>query len=282
MLKHSLWFTSIAFLLLLIGCGTKEPHQEQSGAGGGKKTTGEVQLLVTGNANGLLVPCDCEMGPLGGLAKRGVLFDSLDNGNAVRINLGGTIDELTTPSVYPDAVRALELLEYDLLLPAKQDRALLAEAQVQDAANWLTKPGRYVIERDSVVLIFHVFSDLWDDAAEHRPSKPGVLEADTSAEKDTVEIWLTHVPEDRLPELPATCPAPDAILAGGTLLTAPQVDTLEGAPVYRPSADGMDLLNLSIRFEQGEPVIRGDVHWVDHHIREREDVKALLHKVERR
>ncbi len=261
-------------MLLVFGCS----GPKQDGKAGAESVFTGIQVLVTGNSNGMIQPCDCELGPLGGLAKRKTLFDSLSVGShTIRLELGGIVDPLTPATSYPAIVAALDSLCYDLVLPGEGDKGLWAEARLQKQKQWQGQTGPVYLTHGDYVVQVAAFSDAWG-YSELSPKQQNSMKAGNV----DLSLWITHVPDDSLMPLLQRLPHPDLILAGGSQMTSPQPDTLLGVPVQRPGIDGMDLLELKISFSGGEPEIRCNVHWVDETIQEDETIHNILAGVARR
>ncbi|MDP8207551.1 MAG: hypothetical protein P9L92_12865 [Candidatus Electryonea clarkiae] len=230
-------------------------------------------FLVTGNANGLIDPCDCEEGPMGGLAKRAALFQKLDpDGVAVRIETGGTIDEFTDQKRFDSIVRALRKMNYSVALFSNLDTNLYEFAREAGDSVWLSTTGTakslrsvsevidlniFTLTRNEVDYftslinnpddqkseqLFEIrFQSKWDKWSREKNLR--------SSQNPVLNIWITYIEDELLNQFLKQVPVdekPHFVLAGGCDWTVPVPDTLAGIPVFRPGVDGMDMLEVRV------------------------------------
>ncbi|HEB84160.1 MAG TPA: hypothetical protein ENI92_04075 [Bacteroidetes bacterium] len=227
--RYSLLLLTFAFAAALVPAGCS--------LGPGRTVT----LWVSGNTNGVLEPCECEVGPLGGLAKRMTLLTRYrDPANSLTFDTGGLVDDLTDPGRYPAVVEACRRMGYTAILPGTPDSLLYRYAV--DRGPFFTGPGPWVFETGGVTIRVLAFSPLWEDELVEDSFSGG-----RAGEKADLTLWITYLPEDTLRGWLNRYPHPDLILAGDSDITDPRPEMLESVPLYRCGVDGMDLLEIRVR-----------------------------------
>ncbi len=266
-------FLSIALTLCLFGimagCQTdREP---------------DIRILVSANTNGIFEPCDCEVGPIGGLAKRATLMNKLDpDRSALRIDVGGITDELTDPKILSSVLEASSRLEYDAVVPGACDEKLAMLAKFKHDTRWFFSSQPVIINVNEFKIKVIAFSNLWIDSdSSHvktiENNNIDNLSGVNSKNDHDLTIWLTFLDDVQLLALIDHLPAPDFILAGGTDLIAPGPEEMKGVPVYRPSTDGIDIVEISVvRSPAQEWEIIPAWHEVHQDLREHLEIKEIL------
>ncbi|NQV31300.1 MAG: hypothetical protein HQ515_01340 [Phycisphaeraceae bacterium] len=109
-LQWSLIFT----ILILSGCGIW--------AGSTQDTPG-ITIFLTGQDLGALKPCGCSGGQLGGLERRGALWEAVDPATRLVVNTGHIVPSESEQNLikYPVFLQAYQMLGYDLVNLTGQD-----------------------------------------------------------------------------------------------------------------------------------------------------------------
>ena len=260
-----------------------------------------ISILVSGNTNGVIEPCDCEVGPLGGLAKRATLIRKLDASNKMlRLDCGGIVDELTDPGRYAKILEAYRTIGYHAIIPGESDNELWRMAIASGDSSWKTGVGPYHYVCQGWRIDVYALSQLWLDSIYQWLSKEtGNLSTPTdslgrnSPAKErsdhqfdrAIIIWLTYLDEEELAQvltLALKLGKPDLILAGNSDLAVPAPDTLLGVPLFRCGVDGMDLLQVSITIIDSTVAITPHWHEVGVKIGEAKDIRAILKHLQAR
>ncbi len=212
-----------------------------------------MRILVSGNTFGLIEPCDCEVGPLGGLAKRYTLFNDLDHDHsALKFDTGGLINDIITPDEYGAILNANLLLEYDGIVPAPVDSLLFGAIAGIDSFPILDNEGPFTYEINGIRLEILAFSEFWlpGTIRDNTPSS-----ATENSDRSSIKAWLVHLSDGEIEYLLSILPKPDFIIAGPCDWAAPTPDTLSGVPVFRAGVDGIDIIEISLEVVDGYPII---------------------------
>ncbi len=210
----------------------------------------DLRIFVSANTNGIFRPCDCEVGPMGGLAKRARIMTKEDPARkALRIEAGGIVDELTDSTHYGSILEAYNFMRYDIILPGSNDELLLDWAIELKKKGWIGTRDQRIIKKNDLVINVTTFGPeefgIGYETVELAESRQSGLDA-----KDAdIIIWVTYVDEDRLEQLVNNHQSPDLILAGNTDYANPEIEFIKDIPVLRPGVDGMDLLDIKLNYK---------------------------------
>lgn len=123
--SHTLQWSLVCTVLALTGCGIW--------AGASQGTPG-VSIFLTGRDLGALKPCGCTGGQLGGLERRGALWQGVDPANRLILNTGHVVASDSEQNLikFPIFLQAYQMLGYDLVNLTAQDIGVGVQAGAVD------------------------------------------------------------------------------------------------------------------------------------------------------
>ncbi|HYF51585.1 MAG TPA: hypothetical protein VEJ63_19380 [Planctomycetota bacterium] len=190
-----------------------------------------LTILYTAESHAALLPCDCPLQPLGGVARRATLIKRyrargpvllLDGGGW---GAGGMYDEESDGDPKRDALRttlmaqAMKLMQYDFTAVGQQESGIIADASKVPARIALSRPTPYKIEGFDLPLEIVGWSEPGTPLiASLAPEPPKTWDRLASKDKKSLEIHLSRLGEAGSDAL-AGVTAPDLVLSAGRKTT---------------------------------------------------------------
>lgn len=281
--SRSFAVVALAVLLASFSCGNGAPEgrtaQDKAQAKGANPESGRVRLRLSGDLRGMLEPCGCASGQLGGLARRIFKLHSdkdydllIEGGNLAaggsELDLQKTFTALTTLDFDDTRYAAIGIGPLDLEQEPEEYTAMLGVPRVPLIASDLvakqgfTWPVKAFTESKVGTLTVRIASLALRAPASATGAKLTVLPPEEAwkralegASPETLRIVLVHGDAAAATAATKLVPKPDLVVGlAGTHHEPPDLpDNSGAAPVVWPAIHGRFLLDVWLTRENGTP-----------------------------